>query len=55
VAAPLLLPLLVCEPGTGLDVLLAIAVPLLLLGSGGHASVVVALHLSFTLRLLEFF
>jgi hypothetical protein len=30
VATPLLLPLLVCEPGTGLCVLLAIAISLLL-------------------------
>jgi hypothetical protein len=53
IAVPLLLPLLVCQPGTGLCVLLAVAVPLLLPGCGGHANVVVALHLSSTLRLLE--
>jgi hypothetical protein len=51
VAVPLLLPLLVCEPGMGLCELLTVA--LLLPGCGGHASVVVALHLSSTLRLLE--
>jgi len=48
VAVPLLLPLLVCQPGTGLCVLLVVAVLLLLPGYGGHASVVVALHLSCT-------
>jgi hypothetical protein len=32
-----LLPLLVYQPGTGLYVLLAVAVLLLLLGCGGHA------------------
>jgi len=54
IAVPLLLPLVVFQPGTNLCVLLAVAVSLLLLGSGGHASVVVALHLSSTLRLLEY-
>ncbi len=36
VAVSLLLALLVCQPGTGLCVLLAVAVPLLLPGCGGH-------------------
>jgi hypothetical protein len=53
VAVPLLLPLVVCELGTGLCVLLAVTILLLLPGCGGHASVVVALQLSSTLRLLE--
>jgi hypothetical protein len=33
----LLLPLLVCQPGTSLCVLLAVAVAVLLPGCGGHA------------------
>jgi len=37
VAVSLLLPLLVCQPGTGLCVLLTIVVSLLLPGCGGHA------------------
>jgi hypothetical protein len=52
VVVSLVLPLLVCQLSTGLYVLLAVVV-LLLLGYGGHVSVVVALHLSSTLRLLE--
>jgi hypothetical protein len=53
IAVSLLLPLLVYQPGTGLCLLLAVAIPLLLLGCDGHASVVIALHLSSTLRLFE--
>jgi hypothetical protein len=37
VVVSVLLPLLVCQPGTSLCVLLAVAVPLLLPGCGGHA------------------
>jgi len=37
VAVPLLVPVLVYQPGMGLCVLLAVAVPLLLPGYGGHA------------------
>jgi len=54
IAVLLLLPLLVCQPVTNLCVLFAVAVLLLLPGSDGHADVVVALHLSSTLRLLEY-
>jgi hypothetical protein len=36
VAVPLLLPLLVCQSGIGLCLLLAVATPLLLPGCGGH-------------------
>jgi hypothetical protein len=53
VVVPLLLSLLVCQPSTGLYVLLVVAVPLLLPGCDGHANVVITLHLSSTLRLLE--
>jgi hypothetical protein len=37
VAISLLLPFQVCQPGTGLGVLLAVAVPLLVLSYGQHA------------------
>jgi hypothetical protein len=43
VVVPLLLALLVCQLGTGLYVLLAVAIPLLLSGCGGHAIHIVPL------------
>jgi len=46
VAIPLLLSLLVYQPGMGLCVLLAIAVLLLLPGCGGHAVQMVPLAVS---------
>ncbi len=46
VAVPLLLPLLVYQPGTGLCVLLAVAVLLLLLGCSGHVVQIVPLAVS---------
>jgi hypothetical protein len=46
VAVPLLLALLVCQPGTGLCVLLAIVVPLLLPDCGGHVVQIVPLAVS---------
>ncbi len=46
VAVPLLLPLLVYQPGTGLCVLLTVAVLLLLLGCSGHAVQIVPLAIS---------
>ncbi len=46
VTVPLLLPLLVYQPGMGLCVLLTVAVLLLLLGCGGHAIQIVPLAVS---------
>ncbi len=46
VVVPLLLPLLVYQSSTGLCVPLAVAVPLLLLGCGGHAVQIVPLAVS---------
>jgi hypothetical protein len=46
VAVSLLLALLVCQPGTGLCVLLAVAVPLLLPSCGGHVVQIVPLAVS---------
>ncbi len=46
VAVPLLLPLLVHQSSMGLCVPLAVTVPLLLLGCGGHAIQIVPLAVS---------
>jgi hypothetical protein len=46
VTVPLLLLFLVYQPGTGLCVLLAIAIPLLLPGCDGHAVQIVPLAVS---------
>jgi len=43
VTVPLLLPLLVYQPGTSLYVPLAVAIPLLLLGCSGHVVQIVLL------------
>jgi hypothetical protein len=46
VAVSLLLALLVCQAGMSLCVLLAVAVPLLLSGCGGHVVQIVSLAVS---------
>jgi len=46
VAVPLLLTLLVCQLGTGLYVLLAVVVPLLVSGCGGHVVHIVPLAIN---------
>ncbi len=46
VAVLLMLALLVCQPGTGLCVLLAVAIPLLLSGCGGHVVQIIPLAVS---------